>query len=399
MSFYKSYRKYLFNRDTLFATLSAFLVIGLLAFFPLNTKVLNPIKTALEDFDFNDIAYAKLGKNSNTPLDNRIIIVNIGHGDRADLAGMLENISTGKPKVIGLDVNFNDAKDAASDSFLNNVLKTTPNLVIASHINWENKKDIEVKGFFDNAVNTYGYANFIGEDNGTIRYFSPQEKHDERHYLSFDAALLKTADPDRFQKLLKRHKEIEQINYTRKTNKYFVVDGEDILAGKTDAGLFTNKIVLMGYVNVSQDDIEDKHFTPMNSQFAGKSLPDMNGVIVHANILSMLLDGNYLKMLPAWLNWLITIMIAYMVIALFNHYYIENHLWFHLIAKWAQILSAIFFVYLSILMFDSYSLKLDMKIPIIVIILAIDVIYFYEAFAIWLNRKYHFRTIFNNKPH
>jgi type IV secretory pathway TrbL component len=82
------YLRYLYKRDTILATISVFLVIGFLGLIPINTSILNPFKTALKDLDFNDISYSVLKKNAGTPIDNRIIIVNIGNADRMGLALM-----------------------------------------------------------------------------------------------------------------------------------------------------------------------------------------------------------------------------------------------------------------------------------------------------------------------
>ena len=108
------YLRYLYKRDTIFATFSVFIVIGLLALLPLNTGILNPFKTALSDLDFNDISYSVLNKNGNTPIDNRIIIVNIGTADRLTLSLMIERLRMAKPKVIGLDAHFEGPRDCFS---------------------------------------------------------------------------------------------------------------------------------------------------------------------------------------------------------------------------------------------------------------------------------------------
>jgi hypothetical protein len=34
---------------------------------------------------------------------------------------------------------------------------------------------------------------------------------------------------------------------------------------------------------------------------------------------------------------------------------------------------------------------------LVTIVLAVDVIYFYEAWAVWMHKKFHFKTVF--KPH
>lgn len=397
MKLLKGYRKYLYERDTLFATISVFIVIGLLALLPLNTGILNPVKKAFADFDFNDLAYTKLGKNDKTRLDSNVVIVNIGHADRAKIAGVLEMIAAKKPKVIGLDVYFEEAKEAESDSLLKTVMSSIPNLVMASRVWDKNSVFKENKGYFNNASGIYGFVNIHGEERGLIRYHTPVEVHKGKEYLSFPTAILKHSYPEAHKKLIARHKDLETINYSRTIEKYLPVEAEDILSGSTSDSVFTDKIVLVGYLNTSPDDIEDKHFTPLNPKMGGKSLPDMNGIVIHANFLSMAIDNSYIKTLPSWLNWLITIIIAWLHVSLFIRYYIDAHLWFHLVAKTAQIISAIFFVYLSVMCFSYFNLKIDMKMPVTVIILAIDIIYFYEAFAVWMHEKNGFKTIFHHK--
>ncbi|RYD71379.1 MAG: hypothetical protein EOP53_23775 [Sphingobacteriales bacterium] len=60
--------KYLFKKDTILATIMVFLLMGLLSLIPFNTHVLDPIKLALQDFDYNDMAYSQFNKNSHCQL-------------------------------------------------------------------------------------------------------------------------------------------------------------------------------------------------------------------------------------------------------------------------------------------------------------------------------------------
>jgi len=393
---YKVYWKYLFKRDTVLATISIFLVIELLGLIPLNPKILNPIKTALKDFQFNDLAYAKLGKNNYTKSDDRIVIVNVGWLDRQQIGYLISQIDAARPSAIGLDVQFSEPRDPSSDSFLSNVLLKTQNLVSASKLVWQGDT-VEQKGYFYNSSSIYGYVNFIGEEKSTIRSFSPFEKHNGKLINSFSAALVKTVNPKAYQKLFSRNREVETIHYRRRSNKFFILNGDDVIRSQMNQNVFRDKIVLIGYINKVRYDIEDKHFTPMNQQFAGRSLPDMNGVLIHANIISMILDRNYISKMPGWLTWIITILLAWIHVVVFIRYFIEKHMWFHFVAKLAQIASAIFFIYLSILLFHFFSYIIDIKMPIIVIVLAVDVIYFYEAIALWLHKKWGYNTIFNSK--
>ena len=397
--FYHFYLRYLFKRDTILSTFSVFIVIGMFSILPLNTGILNPFKTALQDLDFNDISYAVLNKNASTPIDNRIIIVNIGNADRLGISLMIEKLSMAKPKVIGMDVSFDGAKDPQNDSILRAVISNTPNFILASKIDWSNKSNPEYIGHFGNSAKERGFVNLIGEDGGTIRNFSPFEKINGKTLNSFPVAIAGKADKRALEILRKRKKPYEVIHYTRKLEQYMMIDGNDVIDDNIAPELIQDKIVLMGFISSDPFNVEDKHYTPLNKQFAGKSTPDMYGIVIHANIISMILDGKYIRNIPVWLFWIITILIAWLHVALFMRYYIEEHIWFHLVAKLAQIFFAILSVYIGIMFFDWFSIKIDTKISLIVIILAIDIIYFYEALAVWLHTKFGFQTNFHSKSH
>ena len=124
--------KYLYERDTIFATIWVFIFIVVLGSIPLNLGVLNPIKLGLKYFDFNDLSYSKLGKASNTPIDSNIVIINIGQADREGIAFLIDKTASYNPKTIGLDVVFDGPRDLLKDSLLVATIQRTRNLVLAA---------------------------------------------------------------------------------------------------------------------------------------------------------------------------------------------------------------------------------------------------------------------------
>lgn len=395
----RHFTKYLYERDTIFATIAVFVFLVLLGLIPINFYVLNPMKLALKDFDFNDITYAKLEKGQDNPIDPRIAIVNIGHLDRAEIGFLIDKINSYQPKVIGLDTWFEKEKDPEKDAILREAFLRAKNLVAVSVAIPQDHDFTIQKNHFDSAIAKRGYANLIGEEIGTIRNYSPFEIVKGEKYPQITTAIIKEYDTVAYNKLVKRKKEVETINYTRRVNQYQIIEHEDLMMDNVEGSLLKDKIVLMGYINLDQNDIEDKKFTPMNAKFAGKSLPDMNGIIVQANIISMVLDDNYIKKTPKWVAWLLAIVIGWIHMSLFIRFYLEDHIWFHLVAKLAQVFSAIFFAYLGMEIFDKFGLKLDMKYTLYVIVLAVDVIYFYEAFVTWAHKKFKYQTIFSHHHH
>ena len=390
--------KYLFKRDTISTTIAVFMVMGLFSLIPLNTHVLDPIKLALTDVSYNDLSFSPLKAHKDNVANNNIIIINAGKADRNAINQLLGVLILRKAKVIGLDLLFLDHRDTTVDKRLAATMATAPNLVLATKIDFT-ENGYSTHGVFDEAVRTRGFANFIGEERGVIRYFSPFETWKDAAESSFSSAIVKQASPSAYKKLLDRSNEAEFINYSRTTDQYFVVDYSEVITNKTDTGLFRDKIVLVGYIGESPDDIEDKHFTPLNEKFTGKSIPDMNGVIIHANIISMILSGKYINKVPTWLSFLISVVFTWVFVAYTIKFFLEKALWFHLIMKCIQLLLTIIFVYLGIVIRSSAGISVSFSLLIIAIILAVDVLYFYDALAKWLHRRYGFKTIFSHAHH
>jgi CHASE2 domain-containing sensor protein len=388
--------RYLFHRDTILATLLVFLLMGMLALIPLNTHFLDPIKLALQDFDYNDLAYSKMHKNETTEVDS-ILIVNIGKSDRNEIAALIDKVQERKPKVVGVDVVFNEPKTAEEDSLLISTLSKHKNLVLAYEMRGKKRQNTP-HGFLRTKAYTSGYVNFIGEEGGVNRSFAPFIKNGNQTYPAFSVEVVRLVDPAAYKKLVDRGKKAETINYTRRNEQFLVIDGMDIMTGMDSTDL-RNRIVLLGYTSDDQNDIEDKKFTPMNEKSFGKSVPDMAGVNVHANIINMVIQGKYINKMPKWLIWGLAFVICWLHMAIFLAYAIERHLWFHLAAKVAQVVSAVLFILIGLNVFFHFDYKVNLVPSFVAIILAVDVLYFYEAICNWLHKKYRHVSVFHKHKH
>ncbi|CAN5116697.1 hypothetical protein BH09BAC6_BH09BAC6_19860 [soil metagenome] len=381
--------KYLFKIETLIATCLVFIIIGLLSLIPLNMHFFDPKEIGAKDFDYSDLPYNLLSKYKNVPVDTGIVIVNIGNSDRKGIANILNKVISFHPKVIGTDILFDHPKKGIADSLLKNIFKAHPEIILG----WQVTPDKLVTNYFAGERNATGYVNFALENQNVIRDFSPFVTINGKEYLSFDAAIIKQADKNKFEELANRKNETEIINYTRAEDKFIVLNGTD---STKDFSILKNKIVLMGYVS-PQYNIEDKHFTPLNPKFTGKGVPDLNGVFIHANIISMAMDDNYVHRTSALFNWCLAFVLCWLHMAFFISYYIEKHIWFHLAVKTLQLISAVVFIYLGLLLFYKFNVQIDMAATLVAIILAVDILYFYEAGVVWLHHKKGYKTIFHHE--
>ena len=137
--------------------------------------------------------------------------------------------------------------------------------------------------------------------------------------------LLNFFSQEKFDKLKSRKHPEEIINYTGNTERYTSITKEELIEYDTTnqlSELFKNKIILLGYfIKYPPFVPSDLHFSPLNGQFGEKSFPDMYGVVIQANILSMILDGNYAKLASNTISYLC----AFLITFLFLLYIIDLH--------------------------------------------------------------------------
>jgi CHASE2 domain-containing sensor protein len=388
--------KYFLKRDTIFATIGVFFVMWLLSLIPINTSILDPLKLALSDINFNDLSFSAIKKPGEEVMDDKIVVLNIDDAGRAAIASVIKKTATAQPAVIGLDVLFHEAKETAEDNELAEAIRTCSNIVISESLEWSDDSARRLN-YFSSTGKRSGYVNFIGEHKGVIRFFSPYEKTKDSILVSFAAAVATAADAAAGIQLEKRGHETEMINYKKNASQFVTVYYKELLYESINPAIFKDKVVLIGYVNSNPFNIEDKHFTPLNEKFTGKSVPDMNGVIIHANIVSMILNETYINKLPLWASWIFTFCTTWLFMSVIIRYYLEKHIWFHLAAKSIQLLLAVILVYMGIFFLRYTHLYISFGALLFAVMLSVDILYFYEGLAVWLHKKFGFKTLFHKK--
>ncbi len=376
--------KYHFHRDTILATVFILVVLWLLSV-TIRTTILEPGNAELYDFDNTDVVYARSGPAA-TRFDSSIVIIDVGDTDRAGIAAVLEQVKKMSPAAIGIDLIFHGHRQG--DSQLASAIYGTPNLVMCTKKSMEGNLSSEDR-FRDVTPHT-AYANFYGEEGNVVRYCLPFRDND----TSFAASLLHIADKDAFQKLCGINREMQVINYSRRDTEYIVITYKQLLRGNVDENALKNKIVLIGVCGRNPYNIEDKMLTPKNSVFMGRSLPDMHGVAIHANIIDMMLARKYIYMLPGWLNTLLALLVGWLCTGIFVNYMINKHVWAHLLIKIWQLVVLFALLLSNVLLFRYCRIKTDLTLAIIVLIFSAEVLHLYQMLALWSAQKFNHKTIF-----
>ena len=300
--------------STLFILAVTFL-IGLL---PVKTEFPKLIKSEVEDYDVYDLHFAgrHLDEQAVKRMEKDTSIVLIQLADtRGAIADQLQLLAKYHPAVIGVDALFRSASsDSLGDLTLSMAQARIPNIIWASKMEVDtNTKKVRLQhSYFEDpdARQREAYGNFIGEDLASVRVFSPFVEIEDTQRFSFTAKILQQYRPDQFKKLERRDHHEEAINYTGNLELFphftkddlYLYDSTDQLEGKLEG-----KVVLLGFFKTEAPLIlQDLHYTPLNEHVAGKSLPDMYGVVIHANILRMMLEEKYITRVPGIYSYLIS---------------------------------------------------------------------------------------------
>jgi CHASE2 domain-containing sensor protein len=357
----------------------------------------DPLGQALGDMELTDIAFSQIREDP--PMDTNIVIVNIGYLSRAQIGQQIINLSKHKPKVIGLDIIFScdwlqdsticpQAYDTMGNMYFAYAVEQAGNVVMAHKLQ-QTKKLIKEFGdidVYDSIEHTYptlmpgAYEGFVNleteaahqEDLKACRRFNPQMMVNGQRELAFSVKMAMIYDSVRTKRFLARDKPTEVINYkgnivdwhgaSNYAGRYIVLDWDQALDTTQFVGeMIKDKIVIMGFLGGDLTDTswDDKFFTPLNKKYAGKARPDMYGVVVHANIVSMILEEDYIEVLQPWQEIAIAIIVCFLNVALFLVITKKIPDWFDGLSVAVQLIQIVLFSFLMIEFFAWFNFKFN----------------------------------------
>lgn len=259
-----------------------------------------------KDFSITDFYNIVADSRDVRTLDDDIVIVNIDNSDREDIALMLDRLMRCQPRAVGLDVTFDERRDSVVDEYLEEVTDNFPGLVEAvtvERVDGSDNYSLHERSFYMDSIrlSRAGIVNLPKKfDGGVVRNFIVKMTlEDGMEIESLPVKIAREAAPDKLQQLLSRGRDFETINYPSRI--YRTIEASEIDSFASD---IEGRIVLIGALT----DIGDKHLTPLGSP--------MPGVEIHARALSTILSGNYLRIVPKWLNILVGVLICYFFLLL-----------------------------------------------------------------------------------
>lgn len=331
-----------------------------------------PTHNKIEDLQLSDMCMA-YGRGSS--YDTRILIVDCSTDDRGQIAAKIEKIAACSPAAIGVDVTFDDPAAPEKNAALIKVLETHKDkitLVSAEH------NPLYCRLTLDGASPGEGYI-IIEPQDRTLRTFLPFRKTEENTIDTFFSVKVALA--------VKKESELPWLMYP-KASKRELIDFKigpgdrsryDVVTVADDTAIFRNKIVLIG--TMSDRSENDKHYSPLNGHF-GLGRPDMFGVEYHAQIISMILNGEQLVPLHSALKYLFIFVCCLLVVQIdtwvANRWHKSHHLIMH------GIFAVLVFLFLAVCVVGlGRHILIEPMDYIMPIILSINIIPLYDILSGW----------------
>jgi CHASE2 domain-containing sensor protein len=369
--------------EAFLATILVFAIMGLLSLIPLNFSAFKPLDDALEGFDMIDLNYSQL-RTHEGQFSKNVVLVNIGNEGRAEIAEIIHFINAGEPAVIGLDAIFLEYKSSFHDELLSEAIANSPKLVNASLYDFQRQELLESNEAFHGHKS--GFANFISGEGrtSTIRYFKPSIELDGKQVNAFATELACIANKEAFTRFMNRNNEVEAIKFTGNYSSFLHFEPRELLSAEIDPVIFKDKVVILGFLGkeISNDeDNEDRYYTPLNENLTGRTLPDMSGAVIHANIAEMILSEKWVNRTGNTFKIIFSILITFFHLVLFLYLKTKWDLYFDAVAKVLQVISLLILVYFVFQVYNIFSLRLYVSGGIAGIALAADTLFVYEAIA------------------
>jgi adenylate cyclase len=307
------------------------------------------------------LAQWRVSQPSAKKTDPRITIIDIDETSldifgpwpwsRDLIARLIQNTQSHAPIAVGMDIIFPDIHGPAQDQALLQTLKnqriilgqafdvapidqapkvgmlaggqTSPSAAIA----WP-----EAQGYVANSESIVaglsqepkhpfcvGHITPSLSDDGVIRHMAPYIRYGDNYYQALTLAMLSCARHSNVRTpLFVSHQGLMTIPWTRSINSYTVLSAKDVLIRRAPADLLKNRWILIGSSALG---VGDRVATPLS--------PILPGVLVHAEILSHILDvdelhgqgvglNRHIEFLPlqgsrddwAWLAWGMSILLV-----------------------------------------------------------------------------------------
>lgn len=264
------------------------------------------------EFNITDYYHVVANSRPESTLDTNIVIIDVAFTIREDVIGVIDLLADLQPRVVGLDVTFNEPE--SGDKYLFEAIDKCPNLIMALGVDVDRKDDTgkfvpdDYSYFFTTHCDRHrhGVINLPSKSEGsTVQQFRklfPMESGDTLPSLAL--AVTRIADPGAARTAESRSNILETIDYPSQQFDilpwYKLIDHPEFVK---------DKIVLIGAIG----EAGDLHATPIDSK--------MPGVLIHAHAINTMMRQHYYTVTSETTGMIISFIICYIIIFIYLSYH------------------------------------------------------------------------------
>lgn len=254
-----------------------------------------------------DLVYRRFPPSS---PDTQIVVVDIARMGRGELSQLLLRLAEAQPRFIGIDAVFPELYASPVDTpwaqVLCSVAVRLPVCLVStldlSYPMAKAPKRSISHAYFTQCVEQ-AFANLIFHDSiaRTVRECLLYTITADDTALSLGARTALAIDPKLRDTLFKLPPQLP-LRYQGGLPHFYFLSGEEVIRDSIPLPWLRNKVCLLGVADPLRLTMEDIFFSPLNDAFLRRSLPDMYGVLIHANIAAMLVKRSFFTELsPIWM--------------------------------------------------------------------------------------------------
>lgn len=327
-------------------TTLAFAIVGIYLLIALNMDIFNPIAKAVNDYSFEDVFYRIMDVGGKKDTSRIVTIVDMTElQTRAELAQVLTDISSLKPKVLGVDIVFEGHKDPVVDSMLADAARKSHGIFAYKIID---RTDESVHSFFMPCDSLKeAFVNMPRKLYGGLK----RSLHIGRvHEGKLCPSIMKVvADSYMEEEIIPLADEELRINFSPMV--FEVVNYADVLQNED---LIKDRIVLLG----AMKEENDMHYTPQ-----GK----MAGTELLAYGVETVLKHNRLKVVEGWAVFLISFLVVMLIVLIRARYLAfadRRHPLLRAVLRMELLVGLVLFSLIAIIVWVEFELFLEYNVSI-----------------------------------
>ena len=349
--------------QSLCVTILAFMLSYVVVYDISSLPALSPLERA-SDIEMSDIYNEVANRREISHLSKDIVLVGIDGCSRKQIAAVIDAVSWFEPRAIGLDVMFAYPSEDATN--LLSAIRGCSNLVLPYNVEYDVETQsftLGVESFFypELDAKTVGVVNLaISNTHNVVRQFKPIFEVDGVVVDNFSAAIAHLVDEDKYNTLIKRNNELENIYYPsvdfEKYTAEEIIDKSGFPRLEFEENI-RNRIVLIGAL----DDLSDMHMVPIAAK--------MPGMYIHACVLHTILTESYTSSLGTVGEWILAVIFCF-VFAWFNLFIKQDSRWNNVEAlglRFLQVLLLYVLLWIGSKWFISCNQYLDFSFSLVMI--------------------------------